>query len=97
MALKKQQKEPSGRMPGSSNSSSSQTPQRPQMFPGRVWLFFLIILAMNYILGRVFAPDAEAPVKVPYTLFKQEVAADNVQAVFNKADHHRNSKAGTWP
>jgi len=99
MALKKQQKEPSGRMPGSSNSSSSQTPQRPQMFPGRVWLFFLIILAMNYILGRVFAPDAEAPVKVPYTLFKQEVAADNVQAVFNKGETitGKFKRPVTWP
>ncbi|HOZ21566.1 MAG TPA: ATP-dependent zinc metalloprotease FtsH [bacterium] len=99
MPIKKQKKKPVSRTPAASNPSPPKDPQRAPMFPGRVWLFFLAILLMNYLLGRVFAPDAEAPVKVPYTLFKQEVAVDNVQAVFNKGETitGKFKRAVTWP
>lgn len=99
MPIKKQQKKPGSRTLVAPKPSTPKDPQRAPMFPGRVWLFFLAILLMNYLLGRVFAPDAEAPVKVPYTLFKQEVAVDNVQAVFNKGETitGKFKRAVTWP
>jgi cell division protease FtsH len=48
------------------------------MPPRRAWLWFLFILLLNYLLMRSLFPDANQPVKIPYTLFKQEVTRDNV-------------------
>ena len=58
MLMKKQpiQNQPSPASPG---ANSSNTPQRPPWLPGRVWLLFLMILMMNYVLGKFIAPDAE--------------------------------------
>jgi len=98
MLMKKQpiQNQPSPASPG---ANSSNTPQRPPWLPGRVWLLFLMILMMNYVLGKFIAPDAEEPVKVPYTLFKEQVATDNVQAIFNKGETITGKfrTAITWP
>jgi len=99
MLIKKQPTSQNTQPSAGSDGKAPNAPQRPQLFPGRVWLFFLMILMMNYILGRFFAPDAEAPVKVPYTLFKTQVATDNVQAVFNKGEiiNGKFRRAVTWP
>jgi cell division protease FtsH len=49
-------------------------------------LWFLSLLFINFFLGKVLFPGPEAPGNVPYTLFKQEVAKDNVQAIFGKGE-----------
>lgn len=49
---------------------------------GRIWLWILAIIALNYFLGRYFFPGPEAAVKVPYTLFRAEVKKGNVQEIF---------------
>jgi cell division protease FtsH len=51
---------------------------------GRVWVWLLGILLLNYILGRFFFPNPDAPAMVPYTLFKEEVSKGNVSEVFSK-------------
>lgn len=61
------------------------TPQA-KMPPGKTWLWFALILLVNFLLGRLLAPGPEAPVAVPYTLFKEEVAKRNVQAIFSRGE-----------
>lgn len=54
--------------------------------PRKTWLWFLGLLLVNYLLVNVFLPKPGAPVKIPYTLFKEEVAKDNVKAIYNKGE-----------
>jgi cell division protease FtsH len=61
------------------------TPQA-KMPPSKTWLWFALILIVNFLLGRLLAPGPEAPVTVPYTLFKEEVGKGNVQAIFSRGE-----------
>ena len=45
----------------------------PSMPPRRTWLWLLLVLAVNFWLARLPMPGPEAPIPVPYTLFKEEV------------------------
>src|SRR5215510_11030749 len=54
--------------------------------PGRTWLWFLAILLVNYLLMRFFVPGPDAPVTVPYTLFKEEVSKGNVEAIHSQGE-----------
>jgi len=44
------------------------------------------ILLANYLLMRFFLPSPDAPVTVPYTLFKEEVANGNVEAIHSQGE-----------
>jgi cell division protease FtsH len=61
-------------------------PPRHALPRGRIWLWFLLVLILNYALGRALFPGPEAPATVPYTLFKQEVAKSNVHAIFSRGE-----------
>jgi cell division protease FtsH len=56
------------------------------MPPGRTWLWLLGILLANYLLMRFFLPSPDAPITVPYTLFKEEVAKRNVEAIHSQGE-----------
>jgi len=56
------------------------------MPPGRTWLWLLLVLAVNFWVARVLMPSPEAPVTIPYTLFREEVGKGNVQAIYARAD-----------
>jgi cell division protease FtsH len=56
------------------------------MPPGKTWLWFMLALAVNYLLVRMLVPSPEAPVTVPYTLFKEEVGKNNVEAIYSQGD-----------
>jgi cell division protease FtsH len=56
------------------------------MPPRRAWITFLAILAANILLMRYFLPSANAPVKVPYTLFKQEITKQNVRDIYSRGE-----------
>src|SRR5688572_11067108 len=56
----------------------------PAMPPRRAWLSFLFILVANFLLVRVLFPSKDAPVKVPYTLFKQQVTTGNVARIYSR-------------
>src|SRR5215207_2673048 len=73
------------------------TPQR--MPPGRTWLTFFFILLVNVMLARVLFPRGATPVKVPYTLFREQVTAHNVQAIYSRGASitGRFSKQITYP
>jgi len=49
--------------------------------PGRAWLWFAIALLLNFVLARYLVPSGEAPLTIPYTLFKDEVSKGNVKAI----------------
>ena len=56
------------------------------MPPGKTWLWFVLILFANFLLGKFLIPSPEAPVTVPYTFFKQEVGKHNVAAIYSQGD-----------
>lgn len=41
-------------------------------------------MLLNFVVGRLISPPGEKTVVVPYTLFKEEVAKRNVQAIFSR-------------
>jgi cell division protease FtsH len=57
-----------------------------KMPPRKTWLWFLLILLANFLVSRFLMPGPEAPVTVPYTLFKEEVGKGNVQAIYSQGD-----------
>src|SRR5215213_1672852 len=59
---------------------------RGGMPPARTWLWFALILLANFLIVRLLFPGPEAPVEVPYTVFKEEVRAGNVESVFSQGD-----------
>jgi len=66
--------------------SEAASPGPAKVPPRRTWLWFLAILAVNFLLARTLVPSAEGPVTVPYTLFKAEVGKGNVQAIHSKGE-----------
>ncbi|MHB1073960.1 MAG: ATP-dependent zinc metalloprotease FtsH [Gemmatimonadaceae bacterium] len=73
------------------------TPPTPAVPPRRAWFTFLIILLANYFLFRAIFPNPE--VKVPYTLFKEEVTKGNVAQVYSRGESitGRFRAPITWP
>ena len=53
---------------------------RPQPW----WLTFVVVLAADWVLMRAFAPEP-GYVNIPYTLFKEQVQAGNVEEVTSRA------------
>ena len=66
--------------------------------PRRTWLTFLFVVLANFLLVRLLFPSAQ-PVKVPYTLFRDEVGRKNVQAIYSRGASitGRFSKPVTYP
>jgi cell division protease FtsH len=59
----------------------------PLMRPRPWWISFLLILIVNYLLVQFFLPERPNPrIDVPYTYFKQQVAAANVLDVTSRGD-----------
>jgi cell division protease FtsH len=81
------------------SSPNDGTAPKQQMPPRRTWLSFFLILLVNVILVRVFFPSGGTPVKVPYTLFREQVTAHNVQAIYSHGASitGRFIKAVTYP
>jgi len=65
---------------------SSQKSATTKMPPRVAWIWFLLMLLANFWLARVIMRNADEPVTIPYTLFKQEVARDNVHAVYGRGE-----------
>jgi cell division protease FtsH len=56
------------------------------MPPSRTWLWFLIVLVANYLIVKFLIPGPEAPVTIPYTFFKEEVAKHNVKSIYSQGE-----------
>jgi cell division protease FtsH len=75
--------------PGTPPARSSGAPNKgttPAIPPRNAWLSFIIILVVNFLVVRFFFPNPNAPIKVPYTLFKQEVEKGNVERIFSRGE-----------
>ena len=85
--------------PTNNRQDEPKIPGPTKVPPRKVWLLFVIILLTNYVLVKVFFPDANAPVTVPYTVFKQEVAKGNVKSIYSQGASIEGRFAApvTWP
>jgi cell division protease FtsH len=72
--------------PDEPRRASGSERQSSTMPPRRTWLWFALILLANFLLVRLLLPGPEAPVEVPYTFFKEEVRAGNVEAIYSQGD-----------
>jgi cell division protease FtsH len=92
-------------------NGSPQTPQNPAkptippnarpfggMPPRKSFALFALIFLANYLLIRFLFPG-EQPVTVPYTEFRQQVAGDNVSALYSRGNtiEGRFRQPVTWP
>jgi cell division protease FtsH len=50
------------------------------------WVTLLILLALNWLLVPLFFPEAQDRVIVPYTFFKQQVAAGNISEITSRGE-----------
>ena len=76
----------SGSPPDEPRRASGPERQSSTMPPRRTWLWFALILLANFLLVRFLFPGPEAPVEVPYTFFKEQVSAGNVEAIYTQGD-----------
>jgi cell division protease FtsH len=60
--------------------------QQSKVPPLKTWLVFVIMLVANFMLAKILIPGIEGPVTIPYTLFKGEVANQNVQIIYGKGE-----------
>ncbi|HEY7490408.1 MAG TPA: ATP-dependent metallopeptidase FtsH/Yme1/Tma family protein, partial [Candidatus Tectomicrobia bacterium] len=78
---------PAGRVPPADRRpGATRGPEQAKMPPRRTWLWFVLVLLANYILVRLLMPGPDAPLTVPYTLFKEEVQKGNVTAIFSRGE-----------
>ena len=77
---------PGRRLPPNSGSSARKRPEQAKVPPGKTWLWFVLILLANFLLGKFLIPSPETPVTVPYTFFKLEVGKHNVAAIYSQGD-----------
>src|SRR5262245_19163474 len=63
------------------------TPQgQMRMPPVRTWLWFAVLILINFLIARHLMPGPETPVIVPYTLFRAEVGKHNVEAIYSRGE-----------
>ena len=58
---------------------------RPRWRPQPWWLILLVLLSANYVAAQLFFPEPSS-ITVPYTFFKQQVEAGNVEDVTSVGD-----------
>ena len=75
-----------GRPPTGGKPASGKGSAQAKIPPRRTWLWFLVILVINYLLVRLLIPGPEAPTTVPYTFFKEQVSKGNVQAINSQGE-----------
>jgi cell division protease FtsH len=72
--------------PAGASPSRSPGGAQASLPPRRTWLVFLLILILNYVVVSFFYRGADAPITVPYTVFKEQVAEGNVQAIYSQGE-----------
>jgi cell division protease FtsH len=87
-----------------SNLRNPQTPVKDpsgqaRLPPRRAWWVFLVLVLLNYLLMRYLFPGPGEPVTVPYTVFKEQVAKENVAAIYSRGTsiEGRFQAPVTWP
>lgn len=71
----------------SSNRGVAKKPNDGASIPPRSkWLWFLLLLAVNYFLVTSLFPGPKGPESISYTTFRAELAKGNVAAIHTKGD-----------
>ena len=72
---------------------------RPPRLPRNIWYWFVGALLINFAMTRFMVPSADEPLLVPYTVFKEQVAAGNVAAIYAQGAtvEGRFAEAVTYP
>src|SRR5690242_21888145 len=86
--------------PGSERPNTAKPPPPTRAWPpGRMWLIFVLVLVANFAITRFFTPGEEPPIAVPYTVFKDQVAKGNVEAIYSRGADAEGlfRQAGTYP
>lgn len=93
--MAQQQRDP--KTPGTPGGAPQQG--KPPGLPRNMWIWFLIILVLNFGLVRGLFGTGGQVVNVPYTLFKAEVERGNVKAVYGKGENINGEfiHPVTWP
>src|SRR6185436_16941007 len=52
----------------------------------RTWIWFVVLLVANFLVMRALLPEADAPIVVPYTVFKEQAEKGNVQLIHSRGD-----------
>jgi cell division protease FtsH len=67
--------------------------------PRKYWPWFILVLLINYLLVSLLFPQTDAPVTVPYTVFREEAGKGNVSAIYSRGTtiDGRFKAAVTWP
>ena len=66
---------------GPGDPTRREPPARPPSLPPRTWLAFLVILVVNFLLMRWMFPSPGEPITVPYTFFREQIAAGKTHFV----------------
>jgi cell division protease FtsH len=77
---------PPGRAQTGDPRGTTKTAGAAKMPPGKTWLWLLGVLLANYLVVRFLLPSPEAPVAVPYTLFKAQVGKGNVAEIYSQGE-----------
>jgi cell division protease FtsH len=69
------------------------------MPPRKMWLIFAAVLLVNWLVTTYLFPAADRPITVPYTVFRDQVTAGNVSAIYSRGTtiEGRFKSAVTWP
>jgi len=67
------------------NDPKGAAPRPANMRPSQWWMFVLLAMSANYLLMRACFPEPSS-IQIPYTLFKEQVAAGNVVGVTSLGD-----------
>lgn len=73
--------------------------QRPAMPPRKYWALFAAVLLVNWLVTSYLFPGADAPITVPYTVFREEAGKGNVTEIYSRATtiEGRFKAPVTWP
>lgn len=71
---------------GKQGSGAPLNSPSPKVPPFTTWIWFAVILILNILLAKWLFPGQEAPVDIPYTVFRQEVAKSNVLSIYCKGE-----------
>src|SRR5688572_5768595 len=78
---------PASRLQSPNNKpGDAKSAEKWKMPPGRTWLWFVGILLANYLVMRLLVPSPEAPITIPYTLFKEEIGKGNVESIYSQGE-----------
>ncbi len=72
--------------PNPNSESQKKGTQASKMPPWQTWLYFIVVLLVNFLLAKLLIPGPEAPATVPYTLFRSEVGKGNVTVIYGRGE-----------